>query len=59
MPTYLFKVDDTHSLQLIESLGVNEPTFLTDVGVDMRKNAPGRQFLPPDNPKWKDFFQKD
>lgn len=59
MPTYLFMVDDTHNLQLITPLGVSEPTFLTDVGVDMRKDAPGRQFLPPDNPKWKDFFQKD
>ncbi len=56
MPTYLFKVDDKHNLVLITELGVNEPTFLTDVGVDMRKSAPGRQFLPPDNPKWKSFL---
>jgi urea ABC transporter substrate-binding protein len=56
MPTYLFKVDDKHKLNLIAELGVNEPTFLTDVGVDMTKKAPGRQFLPPDNPKWKSFF---
>jgi urea ABC transporter substrate-binding protein len=56
MPTYLFKVDDKHKLSLITALGVNEPTFLTDVGVDMTKKSPGRQFLPPDNPKWKIFF---
>jgi ABC-type branched-subunit amino acid transport system substrate-binding protein len=56
MPTYLFKVDDKHKLSLITELGVNEPTFLTDVGVDMTKKSPGRQFLPPDNPKWKIFF---
>jgi urea ABC transporter substrate-binding protein len=56
MPTYLFKVDDKHKLSLITELGVTEPTFLTDVGVDMTKKAPGRQFLPPDNPKWKNFF---
>lgn len=58
MPTYLFKVDDKHNLVLVANLGVNEPTFLTDVGVDMTKKAPGRQFLPPDNPKWKAFFPK-
>jgi hypothetical protein len=23
----------------------------------MRKQAPGRQFLPPDNPKWAKFFE--
>jgi urea ABC transporter substrate-binding protein len=58
MPTYLFKVDDQHKLQLVTELGVSEPTFLTDIGVDMTTKAPGRQFLPPDNPKWKDFFSK-
>jgi branched-chain amino acid transport system substrate-binding protein len=57
MPTYLFKVNDKHELELVTELGVSEPTFLTDVGVDMRKEAPGRQFLPPDNPKWADFFK--
>lgn len=57
MPTYLFKVNDNHELELVTELGVSEPTFLTDVGVDMRKEAPGRQFLPPDNPKWADFFK--
>lgn len=57
MPTYLFKVDEKHNLQLVTPLGTTEPTFLTDVGVDMRKAAPGRQFLPPDNPKWKQFFK--
>lgn len=57
MPTYLFKVNDQHELELVTELGVSEPTFLTDVGVDMRKDAPGRQFLPPDNPKWQDFFK--
>ncbi|WP_315924055.1 ABC transporter substrate-binding protein [Mesorhizobium sp. SP-1A] len=59
MPTYLFKVDDSHSLQLVTPLGVTEPTFLTEVGVDMRKHAPGRQFLPSDNPTWKAFFEKN
>lgn len=57
MPTYLFKVNDKHELELVTELGVSEPSFLTDVGVDMRKEAPGRQFLPPDNPKWADFFK--
>jgi urea ABC transporter substrate-binding protein len=56
MPTYLFKVDDKHKLTLITELGINEPTFLTDIGVDMTKKSPGRQFLPPDNQKWKSFF---
>jgi branched-chain amino acid transport system substrate-binding protein len=57
MPTYLFKVEDDHSLKLITDLGVTEPTFLSEVGVDMRKEAPGRQFLPPDNPAWAKFFK--
>ncbi|MFD1330942.1 ABC transporter substrate-binding protein [Methylopila musalis] len=56
MPTYLFKVNDDHTLKLVSELGVNEPTFLTEIGVDMRKKAPNRQFLPPDNPAWKKFF---
>ena len=56
MHTYLFKVDDKHNLELITDLGFTEPTFLKDVGVDMRKEAPGRQFLPPDNPAWAQYF---
>lgn len=56
MPTYLFKVDEKHNLELVTKLGTTEPTFLSEIGVDMRKKAPGRQFLPPDNPKWKTFF---
>ncbi len=56
MPTYLFEVQDDHSLVLISELGVTEPTFLSDLGVDMREGAPGRQFLPSDNPEWSAFF---
>jgi len=59
MHTYLFKVEDDHSLKLISDLGMTEPTFLSDVGVDMRKKAPGQQFLPPDNPAWAKFFPKN
>ena len=58
MHTYLFKVGEDHSLSLITDLGMTEPTFLKDVGVDMRKEAPNRQFLPPDNPKWADYFKQ-
>ncbi|MGE0237600.1 MAG: ABC transporter substrate-binding protein [Parvibaculaceae bacterium] len=57
MRSYLFKVGDDHSLALITDLGLTEPTFLREIGVDMRKSAPNRQFLPPDNPKWADFFK--
>jgi branched-chain amino acid transport system substrate-binding protein len=56
MPTYFFKVNDKHELELITNLGMTEPTFLTEVGVDMTKEAPNRQFLPPDNPAWKQYF---
>lgn len=56
MPTYFFKVNDNHELELITNLGMTEPTFLTEVGVDMTKEAPNRQFLPPDNPAWKQYF---
>jgi urea ABC transporter substrate-binding protein len=58
MPSYLFKVNDDHSLTLIASLGMTEPSFLKQAGVDMRKSAPNRQFLPPDNPAWAQFFKK-
>jgi urea ABC transporter substrate-binding protein len=57
MHTHLFKVLEDHSLELVSDLGMTEPTFLTEVGVDMRKKAPGRQFLPPDNPAWARFFK--
>jgi branched-chain amino acid transport system substrate-binding protein len=57
MHTYLYKVLDDHSLELVSDLGMNEPVFLTEVGVDMTKEAPGRQFLPPDNPAWAGFFK--
>lgn len=57
MNTYLYKVKDDHSLELIKDLGLTEPTFLKDVGVDMTKEAPGRAFLPPDNPSWAEFFK--
>jgi urea ABC transporter substrate-binding protein len=56
MPTYFFMVNENHELELITNLGMTEPTFLTEVGVDMTKEAPNRQFLPPDNPAWKQFF---
>lgn len=56
MPTYLFKVKDDHTLELISELGLTEPTFLKEIGVDMTKEAPDRQFLPPDNPAWAAFF---
>lgn len=57
MHSYLFKVGEDHSLSLITDLGMTEPAFLKEIGVDMRKEAPNRQFLPPDNPKWADFFK--
>jgi urea ABC transporter substrate-binding protein len=58
MPSYLFKVNDDHTLTLIANLGMTEPSFLKQAGVDMRKSAPNRQFLPPDNPAWAQFFKK-
>jgi urea ABC transporter substrate-binding protein len=58
MHSYLFKVDDNHNLVLITDLGMTEPSFLKQAGVDMRKNAPNRQFLPPDNPAWAQYFKK-
>ncbi len=57
MHSYLFKVNDDHSLTLIADLGYTEPTFLSDIGVNMREKAPGRQYLPPDNPAWAPFFE--
>jgi Uncharacterised protein family (UPF0182) len=39
-------------------LGMTEPSFLKQAGVDMRKSAPNRQFLPPNNPAWAQFFKK-
>ena len=57
MHTYLFKVNDDHTLDLVSDLGMTEPTFLSDIGVDMREEAPGREFLPVDNPAWAEFYQ--
>lgn len=57
MPSYLFVVNDDHTLTFMQDLGMTEPTFLKEAGVDMRKEAPGRQFLPPDNPNWAKFFE--
>lgn len=57
MHSYLFKVNDDHTLSLIADLGYTEPTFLKDIGVDMREKTPNRQFLPPDNPNWAPFFE--
>jgi branched-chain amino acid transport system substrate-binding protein len=57
MPTYLFKVEKDHSLTLITELGTNEPSFLKEIGVNMREKAPGRQFLPKDHPQWGKFFE--
>ncbi len=56
MHTYLFRVDEQHHLDLVTDLGMTEPTFLKDIGVNLAKKAPGRQFLPIDNPKWRQFF---
>lgn len=57
MHTNLFKVNADHTLSLVSDLGMTEPTFLKDIGVDMRVASPGRQFLPPDNPAWAAFFK--
>jgi hypothetical protein len=55
----LFRVNDDHSLSLIANLGVNSPSFLKDIGVDVRKlkSGDGHSYLPPDNPAWKKFFK--
>jgi branched-chain amino acid transport system substrate-binding protein len=58
MPTYLFRVNKDNSLTLIHDNGFIEPNFLKECGVDMRKRAPDRQYLPPDNPQWTKFFKK-
>ncbi|MEO5863194.1 MAG: ABC transporter substrate-binding protein [Burkholderiales bacterium] len=58
MATYLFIVEADHKLKMLTELPFTEPTFLKGLGVDMRKSAPGRQFLPTDNPAWKKFFDK-
>ena len=57
MPSYLFKVKDDHTLELLTEFGVTEPSFLKDVGVDLTKKNPARQFLPPDKPEWSQFFK--
>lgn len=59
MPTYLFKVNDDHSLTMMEDLGIIEPSFLKDIGVNVREveAGDGRSYLPPDNPAWAQFFE--
>lgn len=57
MPSYLFKVKNDHTLELLTEFGITEPSFLKDVGVDLTKTNPARQFLPPDNPQWSKFFK--
>jgi branched-chain amino acid transport system substrate-binding protein len=59
MPTYMFRVQDDHSLELITELGVTEPSFLSDIGVDVRELGPGEgtSYLPSDNPEWEQFFE--
>ena len=58
MPTYLFKVEANHDLKLVKELGYTEPSFLKDLGVDLTKSSPARQYLPRDNPAWKKYFAK-
>ncbi|WP_347312039.1 ABC transporter substrate-binding protein [Defluviimonas sp. SAOS-178_SWC] len=60
MPTYLFRVEADHSLALIKELGVTEPTFLKDIGVDVRElgSGEGETYLPTDNPAWAKFFSQ-
>lgn len=59
MPTYMFRVQDDHSLDLLTELGVTEPSFLSDIGVDVRELGPGdgTSYLPSDNPEWAQFFE--
>ena len=58
MQTYLFGVDKDHKLKLLTELPFTEPTFLKNLGVDMRKTNPARQFLPADYAPWQKFFPK-
>ena len=57
MNIYLFHIDAEHNLTLLEDLGMQASTFLTDMGIDLRVEAPGRQYTPFDNPEWKSFFE--
>ncbi|RUP10723.1 ABC transporter substrate-binding protein [Hyphomicrobium sp.] len=57
MPSHMFKVKDDHTLEFVKAFDVTEPTFLKDVGVDLTKSSPGRQFLPPENAAWAQFFK--
>lgn len=56
MPTYLFEVENDHSLKLLTQFPTTEPVFLKDMGVDLRKSSPNRQYLPADNPAWKQYL---
>lgn len=59
MPTYLFRVEEDHSLTLVKELGVNPPTFLKEIGVSVPdlNSGDGHSYLPPDHPEWKKFFE--
>jgi urea ABC transporter substrate-binding protein len=58
MPAYLYMVDKDHKLKLLTELPYTEPAFLKNLGIDMRKGNPGRQFLPTDYAPWQKFFPK-
>lgn len=60
MKTFLFKVDNSHKLELVKELGYTEPKFLDEIGIDLegKDKAVNKSFLPQDNPDWKKFFSK-
>lgn len=57
MHTWLFRVADDHSLELVSDLGLTPPTFLSDLGIDLTVDNPARSYLPRDFADWTAFYK--
>jgi branched-chain amino acid transport system substrate-binding protein len=59
MPTYLFRVNEEHDLELIETFDFTPASFIKKLGVDLREKGPdfSKTLSPRDVPEWEQYFE--
>jgi len=57
MPTYLFRVDEEHKLNLVKALDFSPASFIRKIGVDLREKGQGysETFSPCDVEEWSKY----
>jgi urea transport system substrate-binding protein len=57
MDIRMAQVQPDHSIKFVSDLGVIEPWWLKNVGVDLTKKVESKQYLPKDDPKFAEYLK--